>query len=95
MTHRPSHEPGYRPVLVREETKRAVQRFRFSLNDRGRAEERRLADALVFVALQHKELYEEVLERVRRLAIEDDELKPLARLAPRGEPGPMRCTETD
>lgn len=81
MTHRATHEPGYRPVLVREETKRALQRFRFTLNDRGRAEERRLADAMIFVALTHKELYTEVLERVRRLAIEDDALKPLARIA--------------
>jgi len=69
---------------VREETKRALQRFRFSLNDRGRAEERRLADAMIFVALTHKELYAEVLERVRRLAIEDDTLKPLARVATNG-----------
>ena len=72
MAHNPTLEPGYRPVLVREETKRALQRFRFSLNDHGRAEERRLADAMIFVALAHKELYDEVLERVRRLAIEDD-----------------------
>lgn len=84
MTHRPTHEPGYRPVLVREETKRALQRFRFSLNDRGRAEERRLADAMIFVALTHQELYTEVLERVRRLAIEDDRLKPLACVATGG-----------
>ena len=94
MAHNTTLEPGYRPVLVREETKRALQRFRFSLNDRGRAEERRLADAMIFVALSHKELYDEVLERVRRLAIEDDQLKPLARVSTGGEPDPMpdpRC----
>jgi hypothetical protein len=94
MTHNTTLEPGYRPVLVREETKRALQRFRFSLNDRGRAEERRLADAMIFVALSHKELYDEVLERVRHLAIEDDQLKPLARVSPGGEPDPIpaaRC----
>jgi hypothetical protein len=89
MAHNTTLEPGYRPVLVREETKRALQRFRFSLNDRGRAEERRLADAMIFVALAHKELYDEVLERVRRLAIEDDLLKPLARVAPGGDAEPM------
>jgi hypothetical protein len=89
MAHNPTLEPGYRPVLVREETKRALQRFRFSLNDRGRAEERRLADAMIFVALTHKELYDEVLDRVRRLAIEDDQLKPLARVAPGGDAEPM------
>ena len=90
MAHSTTLEPGYRPVLVREETKRALQHFRFSLNDRGRAEERRLADAMIFVALTHKELYDEVLERVRRLAIEDDQLKPLARVCDRGRT-PIRC----
>jgi hypothetical protein len=90
-----NHEPGYRPVLVREATKRELQRFRFSLNDRGRAEERRLADAMIFVALRHKELYGEVLERVRRLAIEDDQLKPLARLASGGGRERLRWGETD
>jgi hypothetical protein len=93
MAHNTTLEPGYRPVLVREETKRALQQFRSSLNDRGRAEVRRLADAMIFVALTHKELYDEVLERVRRLAIEDDQLKPLARVAPGGdaEPIPAAC----
>jgi hypothetical protein len=76
------HEPGYRAVLVREETKRELHRFRATLNDRGRAEERRIADAMLFVALAHTELHDEVLERVRRLAIEDGERKPLARVAP-------------
>ena len=85
MTHNPTLEPGYRPVLVREETKRALQRFRFSLNDHRRAAERRLADAMIFVALAHNELYDEVLERVRRLAIEDDALKPLARVTAGGD----------
>ena len=85
MTHNTSLEPGYRPVLVREETKRALQRFRFSLNDLGRAAERRLADAMIFVALSHRELHDEVLRRVRRLAIEDDRLKPLSRIAPGGD----------
>jgi hypothetical protein len=89
MTHNSTLEPGYRPVLVREETKRALQRFRFTLNDRGRAEERRLADAMIFVALAHKELYDEVLDRVRRLAIEDDLLKPLARVSPGSETDPI------
>jgi len=96
MTQKTTLEPGYRPVLVREETKHALRRFRFSLNDRGRAEERRLADAMIFVALTHKELYDEVLERVRRLAIEDDQLKPLARVASGGdaEPMPAACCGT-
>ena len=89
MTPNSILEPGYRPVLVREETKRALQRFRFSLNDHGRAAERRLADAMIFVALTHNELYDEVLERVRRLAIEDDALKPLARVAAGGTAEPL------
>ena len=63
MTPNSTLEPGYRPVLVREETKRALQRFRFSLNDHGRAAERRLADAMIFVALTHNELYDEVRDR--------------------------------
>jgi hypothetical protein len=93
MARNTTLEPGYRPVLVREETKRALQRFRFSLNDRGRAEERRLADAMISVALTHDELYDEVLERVRHLAIEDDQLKPLARVVPGndGDPAPTVC----
>ncbi len=78
-------EPGYRAVLVREETKHALRRFRLSLNDPHRAAERRLADAMLFVALTHDELYDEVLARVCRLAIEDDALRPLARLTG-GEP---------
>ena len=82
-------EPGYRPVLVREETKLALQRFRFSLNDLGRAQERRIADAMIFVALKHRELYDEVIERVRRLAIEDDRMKPLARIPLGGEQDPL------
>ena len=85
MVSNPALEPGYRPVLVREETKRALQRFRFSLNDHRRAAERRLADAMISVALAHNELYDEVLERVRRLAIEDDVLKPLARVTAGGD----------
>jgi hypothetical protein len=85
MANNPALEPGYRPILVREETKRALQRFRLSLNDHRRAAERRLADAMLFVALTHDELYDEVLARVCRLAIEDDALKPLARVAG-GEP---------
>ena len=85
MVPNPTLEPGYRPVLVREETKRALQRFRFSLNDHRRAAERRLADAMICVALAHNELYDEVLERVRRLAIEDDALKPLARVTAGGD----------
>ena len=94
MAHNTTLEPGYRPVLVREDTERALQRFRFSLNDRGRAEERRLADAMNFVALAHKELYDEVLERVRHFATEDDQLKPLARVVAGGETEPApgaRC----
>ena len=92
MAHNPTLEPGYRPVLVREETKRALRRFRHSLNDRNRAEERRLADAMICVALAHNELYDEVLERVRHLAIEDDQLKPLARVAPGGDPRSTSAT---
>jgi hypothetical protein len=79
-----TYEPGYLPVLIREHTKRAIQRFRFSLNDRGRAEERRVADALITVALAHPELHPEVLDRISRLALEDGLLKPLAPLADAG-----------
>jgi len=79
MAQNTALEPDYRPVLVREETKRALQRFRLSLNDHRRAAERRLADAMLFVALAHDEQHDEVLARVCRLAIEDDALTPLAR----------------
>ncbi len=85
MKHNGNREPGYLPVLIREHTKRAIQRFRFSLNDRGRAEERRVADALVTVALAHPELHPEVFDRISRLAMEDGLLKPLAPLAGAGE----------
>lgn len=87
MQRSDNREPGYLPVLIREHTKRAIQRFRFSLNDRGRAEERRVADALVTVALAHPELQPEVLDRISRLALEDGLLKPLAPLAGAGESG--------
>lgn len=89
MASNTPREPGYRAVLVREETKRALQRFRFTLNDPGRAAERRLADAMIVIALMHNELYDEVLERVRRLALEDDALKPLARVNGSGDATPI------
>ncbi len=92
MKRNDNFEPGYLPVLIREHTKRAIQRFRFSLNDRGRAEERRVADALVTVALAHPELQAEVIDRISRLALEDGLLKPLAPLAGACESGNAAST---
>ena len=79
MEHKSTHEPGYRAVLIREETKVKLKQFRFSLNDPGRAQERRLADAFILVGLDHAELHAEVFARVGELAIVDGRDKPLVR----------------
>lgn len=42
-----NHEPGYRSVLIREETKLKLQQFRKSLPERDLNQERRLATAAI------------------------------------------------
>jgi len=42
-----TQEPGYKAVLIREETKQRLQQFRRSLPDRDLNQERRLATAAI------------------------------------------------
>lgn len=60
-------EPGYRAVLVREETKKALQQFRAALPGRDLAQERRLATAAVQLVLQRPDLHAQWLEQVREV----------------------------
>ena len=55
--HTKEQEPGYRAVLVREETKKALQAFRAALPGRDLAQERRLATAAVQLVLQRPDLH--------------------------------------
>jgi len=59
-----NHELGYKPVLVREETKNALQEFRRTLPDRDMNQERRLATAAIEVVLNNPKLHSEVLRQV-------------------------------
>ena len=57
-------EPGYRAVLVREETKTALQGFRSTLEDRDLNQERRLVTAAIEILLDSPEMHHKWLRRV-------------------------------
>ena len=69
-------EPGYRAVLVREETKKALQQFRAGLPGRDLAQERRLATAAVQLVLQRPDLHAQWLEQVREVVRIDLQTTP-------------------
>lgn len=74
--HTREQEPGYRAVLVREETKKALQAFRAALPGRDLAQERRLATAAVQLVLQRPDLHAEWLEQVREVVRIDLQTAP-------------------
>ncbi len=66
-----THEPGYKAVLVREETKLELQAFRRALNDRDLNQERRLVTAAIEIVMARPELREALLKQVRDVVRRD------------------------
>jgi hypothetical protein len=66
-----NHEPGYKAVLIREETKRRLQDFRRSLPDRDMYQERRLATAALEHCLATEEGRQAILQHARQIVILD------------------------
>jgi hypothetical protein len=62
-TGRKTHEEGYKPVLLRDETKEALLKFRMGLPGRDLFRERRMVTAAVEMALEHPELHDELKRR--------------------------------
>lgn len=71
MTHESNFEKGYRPVLVQEQTKQALQLFRRGLPDRDLAQERRLATAALEMVLETPTLHAEWIKRVSGVVLRD------------------------
>jgi hypothetical protein len=61
---RANHEPGYAPVLIREETKQALAALRRRLADRDLNQERRLVTACVAYVLREQTRTAEMLALV-------------------------------
>lgn len=59
-----NYEPGYASVLVRNETKVALRRFRASLKDRDLAQERRIVTAILEMAFDDCQRNPEKAKRV-------------------------------
>ena len=66
-----THEPGYKAVLVREETKFELQAFRRALNDRDLNQERRLVTAAIEIVMARPELREALLKQVQDVVRRD------------------------
>ncbi|MEQ1601340.1 MAG: hypothetical protein HOP04_01640 [Methylophilaceae bacterium] len=64
-------EPGYKAVLVREETKLKLQGFRKTVPDRDLMQERRLATAALEYCLNRPEVMLEVLKLVNEVVMLD------------------------
>lgn len=71
MTHESTFEKGYRPVLVQERTKQALQDFRRRLPDRDLAQERRLVTAALEMVLENSALHAEWIKRVSGVVLRD------------------------
>jgi hypothetical protein len=69
--HTTEQEPGYRAVLVREETKKHLQAFRARLPGRDLAQERRLATAALQLVLSRPELHELWMAELREVVRAD------------------------
>ena len=69
------HEPGYKAVLVREETKEQLRELRVSLPDRDLCQERRLATAAIEWALEQAQssaaVRDQLIERTRSIVVRD------------------------
>lgn len=66
-----NQEPGYKAVLVREETKKRLQAFRQTLPDRDMYQERRLVTAALEHCLADEDARCAMLERARRVVLLD------------------------
>jgi len=69
-------EPGYRAVLIREETKKSLQAFRARLPSRDLAQERRLATAALQLVLARVDLHDLWLAEVREVVRADLATEP-------------------
>ncbi len=70
-----THEPDYKPVLIREETKNSLRRMRSLLPDRDLMQERRLATAAIELAIEaaiaDEEARKRLLGRAREVVVRD------------------------
>lgn len=66
-------EPGYKPVLIREETKIKLQAFRKALDDRDLMQERRLATAAIEYALSSESGMAALVELSKKIVLIDIE----------------------
>lgn len=64
-------EPGYKALLVREETKARLQAFRKSIKDRDFFQERQLATAALEYCLQKPAVMEEVVKLAKNVVKAD------------------------
>ncbi len=64
-------ELGYKPVLIREETKVRLQQFRKGLDDRDLMQERRLASAAIEYALSSEEGKAAMIELSKKIVLID------------------------
>ena len=61
-----NHEEGYKPVLVREETKERLRSLRMSMTDRDVNLERRLATAAIEMVIDDAASDPKVLDRLEK-----------------------------
>ena len=64
---RNNHEEGYRPVLVREETKERLRNLRMSMSDRDVNLERRLATAAIEMVIDDAASDPSILSRLEKI----------------------------
>jgi len=64
-------EPGYKAVLVREETKRKLQAFRKDIPEKALLQERRLATAALEYCLSNENARKQMLELARSVVLLD------------------------
>lgn len=64
-------EPGYKAVLVREETKLKLQEFRKDIPEKDLYQERRLATAAIEYCLNDETARRAMLETARRIVLLD------------------------
>ena len=72
-----AQEPGYKAVLVREETKRKLQEFRKDIPEKDLYQERRLATAALEFCLSDENARKQMLLRARNVVLLDLETPSL------------------
>lgn len=68
---RTNHEPGYKALLVREETKVRLQVFRKSIKDRDFFQERQIATAAIEFCLKDPAVMQKVIEMAKEVVMDD------------------------